>query len=305
MPLVSVIIPTYKRSDRILDTIDSVIKQSYSNIEIIVVDDNGEGTVYQIETEKRLKNYICDKKIIYLKHPVNKNGSAARNTGFRTCKGDYINFLDDDDYLLPSKIEEEVARLENSTEIVGAVYCNSITIYKQNITNRIKKSYSNCSLEGNVLVPYLLGECTFNTSAILFKRSTIESLNGFDETWRRHQDYELMARFFQKYEIVCCSKEPLMIYDVSGVRINVSHGHERFIIEKRFLDLLASCNVSKKDYERVAKKIWYSFMYSSLIEGDRNTYNEAENELEKVVSLSFIDKFRLLKAYPVRLLLIK
>lgn len=106
--LVSVIIPTYKRSDYLLQTIESVLNQTYSSIEIIVVDDNGFGTVFQKETYNKLKSLIVSNKIIYIPHDTNKNGSAARNTGFKASKGEYINFLDDDDELMPDKIEKQV-----------------------------------------------------------------------------------------------------------------------------------------------------------------------------------------------------
>ena len=96
-PLVSVIIPTYKRSKSLNRAIDSVLSQTYPNIEIIVVDDNGKGSKYQIETEKSLENYIKTDKIKYITHDVNRNGSAARNTGFKHSMGEYINFLDDGD----------------------------------------------------------------------------------------------------------------------------------------------------------------------------------------------------------------
>ena len=96
-PLVSVIIPTYKRSKSLNRAIDSVLSQTYPNIEIIVVDDNGKGSKYQLETEKSLEKYIKTDKIKYIIHDVNRNGSAARNTGFKHSRGEYINFLDDDD----------------------------------------------------------------------------------------------------------------------------------------------------------------------------------------------------------------
>ena len=92
--LVSVIIPTYKRSDYLLQTIESVLSQTYPSIEIIIVDDNGLGNKFQVETQKKLQKYIVERKIIYIPHEVNKNGAAARNTGFRASKGEYINFLE-------------------------------------------------------------------------------------------------------------------------------------------------------------------------------------------------------------------
>ena len=123
-PLVSVIIPTYSRPEYIVRAIDSVLGQTYKNIEIIVVDDNGIGSCHQIETENVLKDYITQGKITYIRHKTNKNGSAARNTGFRASYGEYINFLDDDDYFLPTKIEKQIEILNSKNAEYGAVCCN-------------------------------------------------------------------------------------------------------------------------------------------------------------------------------------
>ena len=103
MKKVSVIIPTYKGSDNLIRAIKSVLNQTYKNIEIIVVDDNDENSIFRKENEERLKSFIDDNKIIYLKHKCNKNGAAARNTGLRKSSGAYITFLDDDDYFLYNK----------------------------------------------------------------------------------------------------------------------------------------------------------------------------------------------------------
>ena len=104
-PIVSVIITTFARPDNLIRAIKSVLNQTYKPIEIIVVDDNGKGTPSQQETEKILREYICSGAIQYITHDMNKNGSAARNTGFRASMGEYVNFLDDDDEFAPTKIE--------------------------------------------------------------------------------------------------------------------------------------------------------------------------------------------------------
>ena len=100
-PLVSVIITTCNGDYKLVRAVDSVLMQTYNNIEIIVVDDNGNGTASRIETEKMMEKFSNTERVIYLKHEQNKNGSAARNTGIRTAKGKYVAFLDDDDVFNP------------------------------------------------------------------------------------------------------------------------------------------------------------------------------------------------------------
>ena len=107
-PKVSVIIPTHKGSGVVQRAVDSVLRQTYKNIEIIVVDDNGRLSEEQLKTEEVLKTYINDGLIKYVPHEINKNGSAARNTGVRNSSGEYITLLDDDDEYLPDKVETQV-----------------------------------------------------------------------------------------------------------------------------------------------------------------------------------------------------
>ena len=234
--LVSVIIPTYKRSDCLLQTIESVLSQTYPSIEIIIVDDNGLGSKFQVETQEKLQSYIDEKKIIYIPHEVNKNGAAARNTGFRASKGEYINFLDDDDVLMPEKIERQVSFLEKQSMDVGATYCNSRLTFRTRFTGRVKTIETNYDAEGNLIKEYLKNEMHFNTSSLLFRRSVVEELNGFDESYRRHQDYELLLRFFTKWIIKCTPGQPLLLFDMLKDRGNVPNLDNLIAIKTRFLE---------------------------------------------------------------------
>lgn len=202
--LVSVVIPTYKRPENLLRAIESVKAQTYPYIEIIVVDDNGIGTEWQQFTQRMLHELIEDKSIFYIVHEVNKNGSAARNTGFAASKGAFVNFLDDDDVFEPTKIEEQMKCLAKHDEMFGACICNThIVGFNRSFTTHVTK-------EGNLVQEVLIGEVCFNTSTVLFRRETFQTINGFDESFRRHQDWELYVRFFRYYK-VCTCKEPLLI----------------------------------------------------------------------------------------------
>lgn len=233
--LVSVIIPTYKRSDSLPQTIESVLEQTYLSIEIIVVDDNGLGSEFQRATQQKLQKYIDEKRIIYVAHEINKNGSAARNTGFNISKGEYVNFLDDDDVLMPDKIERQVAFLENQPTSIGATYCNSRLTFRTRFTGHVKTIETNYNADGNLIKEYLKNEMHFNTSSLLFRRSVIEGLNGFDESYKRHQDYELLLRFFVKWKIKCTPGPPLLIFDMLKDRNNVPNLDKMIAIKEKFL----------------------------------------------------------------------
>lgn len=264
-PLVSIIIPTYKRSNTILSTIQSVLSQTYQNIEIIVVDDNGKGTMFQCETQKLLAKLIEDKKITYVLHETNKNGSAARNTGLKISKGEYINFLDDDDILMPTKIEEQVRCLQNTDSKVGATYCNSRIIHYQSLTHKLIEKLSDVSDEGNLCKEYILGLCKFNTSMIMFKRTAIEQINGFDESFIRHQDYELMIRFFRHYNIVCTSLQPLAIYDQTSERVNAPDCEKDFIMKEKLMSLFSDDFEKIKAKNEIGHYLWLRCAYNSSL----------------------------------------
>ena len=115
-PLVSVIVPTYKRSAFLARAIDSILNQTYKNIEIVLVDDNVEGTEEFLETGKVLEKYRD--KINYVKTPGQLGGGAARNFSFKFIHGEFVAFLDDDDCFKPEKIEKQLAfMMENQLDM--------------------------------------------------------------------------------------------------------------------------------------------------------------------------------------------
>ena len=271
MPLVSVVIPTYKRSDYLTQAIDSVLSQTYKNIEIIVVDDNGKGTADQVATEEKLRQYIRQGKVKYIAHEVNKNGSAARNTGFRASSGVYINFLDDDDELYGDKILKQVECLDNSSQDVGANYCNVVCLDSQK--NLVKGNP--VVIEGKFVKDYILETVKFNTSAILFKRECLIRLNGFDETYCRHQDWELMMRFFRYYNISCAGVEPLMVYDRSKDRQSLPNVKRQVGFTEKFMREFKTDLVQNHCYEEFVHKMFFWYCIASLNIKDYKTFRRA------------------------------
>lgn len=206
-PLVSIIIPTYKRPGMLGRAIKSVLNQTYKNIEIIVVDDNDEGTNYRKETAKFMNKYIKINNINYLKHKKNKNGATARNTGIKYAKGEYISFLDDDDVYLPKKIELQVELIRELDNSWGGVYSGFRIKKNSEVTDYFPNK------EGNLKKELLLKEFDFGTGSNLFiKKSIIKKLNGFDTSFIRHQDWEFLIRFFRSWKLGYVNKVLVIKY---------------------------------------------------------------------------------------------
>lgn len=201
MKTVSVVIPTYKNRGGLANSIDSVLTQDYEGlIEVIVVDDNDPKSEFRNSTSELMARYSKTPKVRYICHEVNKNGAAARNTGIKASSGDFIAFLDDDDLFLPGKIAKQVSYLQEHPE-KQAVYCHA---------KREKYSAPTTIIEGDGSRDILLLQSNFYTPSLMFRRESLEKINGFDETFRRHQDYEILLRFFAEGYAIGCVPEVLI-----------------------------------------------------------------------------------------------
>ncbi|HLR36372.1 MAG TPA: glycosyltransferase family 2 protein [Tissierellales bacterium] len=193
MKLVSVVIPTYKRSEMLKNTIDSVLRQTYENIEIIIVDDNDPNSKEREMTQRLMESYKGYKNIKYILHPKNLNGAAARNTGFNNASGYYIALLDDDDEFLPKKIESQVKRLEELDDSWGMCYTQFIRKKNGKI---IDKGIEN--KEGYIGADILKGELYISAgSNLMIRKDIIDEIEGFNENFLRRQDLEFLIRASQ------------------------------------------------------------------------------------------------------------
>lgn len=172
--LVSVIITSYKRKYELEQAIVSVIKQTYSNIEIIVVDDNTEEQ-YSKDVVGLCDKYASDRCIKYFKNHKNLGGALSRNVGISHAKGKYIAFLDDDDLYLPEKIEKQVKCFKTTEyDKLGVVYC---------FTKAIDKNGEVIKIYENRVRGYFLRETMINslcaTSQIMCLADALIEVGGF------------------------------------------------------------------------------------------------------------------------------
>lgn len=202
-PKVSVIIPAYNRESFIRETVDSVLEQTYPNIELIVVDDGSTDNTLKI-----LKEF--GKKLVLLQHlnGENKGQSAAINLGIKVSSGEYIAILDSDDLFAPLKIELQVNFLEKNYEI-GLVYANGIAI--NDFGEKLYKLFPLDHKEGNDPSRMLL-ECHFNIPSNSLMRKSIFQLTGlFEEKFRSAQDHDMGIKIMEN-TIVAYMNEPLWFY---------------------------------------------------------------------------------------------
>lgn len=182
-PFVSVIIPTFNRAALLARAIGSVCRQTYSNLDIIVVDDASDD-----DTQEVVAN-ISDSRIRYIRHESNRGGSGARNTGIQTALGEFIAFLDDDDEWEPEKTEAQLMALRQ----YDAVLCTS------NEHRRGIERYD--SRESIDLDDLRKGHFTAGGTSVLMARASVLKETLFDETLPRCQDWDIFIRIAKKYRI--------------------------------------------------------------------------------------------------------
>jgi glycosyltransferase involved in cell wall biosynthesis len=265
MPKVSVIIPTYGIPDRLEKTIQSVLNQTYSDLELIVVDDNNPDTENRRLTTKIVQSVQNqDERLIYICHEKNKNGSAARNTGIRAARGEYISLLDSDDEYTPERIERCINALTNSRDPKAKGVYTGCEYRRNNQKYRVMQNVKS----GNFMVDYLAMDFNlFTGSNIFVEKSAAEAINGFDESFARQQDVEFMIRFFEKFDIIGIP-DVLVIKNFDGKNKPSAKRFEE--IKKHFLDTFAPMihNLSEDQQRRIYGANYRQLAEQFLVEGN-------------------------------------
>lgn len=218
MKKVSVIIPTYNRTDFLKMTLDSVINQTYKSIEIIVVDDGSPNNV----TEELCKQY---KNVDYFKIKNSGGPATPRNYGFKKSTGDYIAFLDDDDLWLQTKIEEQVEVLDQNPEF-GIVHCYCDTIDKNGkLTGKSIGQPGTPDIKHGDVSKKMIGNWTLMMPTPLLRRALVYNVGLFNTIMPpAGEDVEFWTRcsFFTKFYYV---DKPLALYRVHDRNISNSNGN--------------------------------------------------------------------------------
>jgi len=188
-PLVSTIIPTYNRADLVSEAIDSVLRQSYPNVEVIVVDDGSTD-----DTCDRLKRYGTRVRLI---SQSNAGPSAARNRGIAAARGELIAFLDSDDLWLPEKLERQVRLLQAAGDAVPCCLSNIMMEWRDRAISSFEISGLKSAVpEGIWLNPpeILATRFVLFNQGVVIRREVLAKVGGFDARLRLLEDYELSLR---------------------------------------------------------------------------------------------------------------
>lgn len=214
MPTVSVVIPTYNRASVLSRAINSVLSQSFEDLELVIVDDGSTD-----ETEEVIRSYD-DPRIEYIRFEVNKGANTARKTGIEAAKGRYISFLDSDDKWLPSKVEQQVKRFNTGSKDVGLVYTGVRFVNNSGETVGISKA----TTEGDVFNQMLCDNFVGTFSAAMIDTKILDKVGFPDPEVGSGQDWEYFTRCARVTRFGAVS-DPLVEY-ITDQNNRISDNHD-------------------------------------------------------------------------------
>ncbi len=236
---VSAVITTYGRGFDVLSrSINSVLNQSYTDIELILVDDNGLNTPLQKEIESKIKLY---ENVKYIINNTNKGAQESRNSGIANSNGDCIAFLDDDDEWEYNKIEEQIKYVKPD---VGLVYSLGKTVNEDSNTV-IDYTEPNQFRETITFEDLLFSDFVGTTSQALIPKYVFNEVGLFDVSQKARQDYEMWLRISKKYKCVGVKKSLFKHFVYDGEQISKNKS-------KCISGLLNIYNKYKDDYKNNA-----------------------------------------------------
>lgn len=271
-PKISVIIPTYNRAHLIPRAIKSVLNQTYQDIEIIIVDDNSTDN-----TEEIVKNFK-DIRLKYIRHNINKGASAARNTGIKASKGEYIAFQDSDDEWFPDKLEQQIKVFADGDLKVGVVYSGFYRIEADKKTYLPSDFY--VQKEVNIHNELLKGNFV-GTPTVLMKKECFENKRYFDENLPALEDWELWIEL-SKYYIFKYIKKPLLYSYSTPNSINLN---ENNMLKAHEIILLTHLDDFSKDGKNLSEH-YYDIGTGLCSIGD---FNNGKNYLIKSLKANYLN----------------
>jgi glycosyltransferase involved in cell wall biosynthesis len=275
---VSVIIPTYNHGNYIFDAIQSVLAQTYSEYEIIVVDDGSTDN-----TRKTLESLVGLSNFRYV-YQANQGQSVARNHGIRLAKGKYISFHDADDLSAPTKLEKQAAYLD-SHPAVGLVHSgfskfdNSGNDLGYRDVTKIKGwFYPGILLEWEVLI---------GTTSVMVRAEVFHEVGLFDQQMLRAQDLDMWRRIARKFPLGVIP-EPLSMYRVhpsneSSELVSKAVPYFEMYLRKAFSE---DPSLDRRFQTLAFAKLYENLSHNYLARGNRNSMHLVRKYCRKTIRLN-------------------
>ncbi len=264
---ITALIPTYNSERYIRAAVDSVLTQTYPAHEVIVVDDGSTD-----RTQEALASY--GDRVRYIRQ-VNAGPPVARNTGLTQATGDWIALLDSDDLWVPEKLELQIDYLQRHPSC-GLVYTDMKTFDDAGIIEESVKISRNLTLPSGHIFPEMFAETLFQTSAVLVRKSCIDTVGGFDTDLRMGDDYELFLRISRHYELGYVDK-PLVLYRQHATQGTRTWGKQlqqgvpwEFLVLKKVVDRYPEMveELGRAKVQQRLSKPYAALAYACMAEGD-------------------------------------
>lgn len=244
-PLVSVVVTTYNRTDYLKLTLESILNQTLSDFEVIVIDDG---------TANNLNEELCNQfeKVKYFKIENSGGPARPRNFGIREAQGKYIAFLDDDDLWLPEKLERQVAILEKNADYGLVHTCCDVIDENGKLKNVVIGRPGTPDVKHGDVSLRMVGNWTLMTSSVIIRKEVLEKVGVFNEQMpAAGEDVEFWVRcsFATKFYYI---DESLVLYRVHTG--NISGSSAKYIelplyLKKVLGEVYDKEKISKDDYQ--------------------------------------------------------
>lgn len=255
---VSCVIPSYKRANTLKRAIDSVLAQTYSNIEVLIVDDNIEGDEYSIALHKIINEYKDNPRVIFVSQPKHINGAEARNAGIRAAHGEWIAFLDDDDEWLPTKIEKQMAALYANPECMGAS-----CYYDEFVNGKLVHSCPPYTTD-NLNMKVFCREVAMYTPTLVLRKDKLLEFGAFDNKLQRHQDLQLLVEFTHRNKMLVVQEVLVKVHADSLIN---RPSLEKFVdVKKKYFKSVDNVfrTYSKSDQHLIKVAHYYEIVFYAL-----------------------------------------
>lgn len=268
----SIIIPTYNRAALLPKTIESILQQTYTNFEVIIVDDGSTDN-----TEEILKPLLSN-KVIYLKK-INGERAAARNYGTQHANGQYINWFDSDDIMLPTHLQQAAKMIQqlNKPEIIAQAYLH------QHHTGKIIKTFTYPGTQLNNIL--YLGNPIANSPVIVRRDIALANPFNEDRDLSGSEDYELWLRIGAQYPIYASNNITVAIIQHDERSMATMSKPNQLI--NRFIKFITYTTANKNIITLLGKHKNYFVMKNYLLLAVELAYNNNLSEGRKYIALAF------------------